>query len=198
MSPMQYAVVAMVICTIFGAGVGVTWHIQDLRRAQLLDAMEHEFDDMRAALKSDITRNTAAFSAVSAAACGIFEANATASLRQFNAMASRVLQFNMSSQLSWADYVKDADRPAYESRIRADYPTLLSNASVIVRTDPVTGARGPAPPDAAPDYFVVSWIYPLIGNTGAVLYDLQSQSARAEALATARDSGLPAATAGIR
>jgi CHASE1-domain containing sensor protein len=160
--------------------------------------MFHEFADLNVGVDLDVTISIAAQSAVRAAACGMFEANGTTSVRQFNAMASRVLQHNLSSQLLWADYVVDRERPAYEARIRADYPALLSNTSVIVRNHPATGVRGPAPPGAAPDYFVVSWIYPLAGNTGAVLYDLQSQSTRAAALAAARDSGLPAATAGIR
>jgi signal transduction histidine kinase/integral membrane sensor domain MASE1 len=89
--------------------------------------------------------------------------------------------------LSWDRRVPDALRDAYEEAVRRegypDFQIAVQNA----HGQMVRAAR-------RPEYVVVSYIEPSVGNGRALGFDVASTPDRLEALQQARDTGQPAAT----
>lgn len=53
------------------------------------------------------------------------------------------------------------------------------------------------PPGRRSDYYVITYVEPMVGNEKALGFDIGSEPVRRSAMEMARDSGLPAATGGI-
>jgi len=122
---------------------------------------------------------------------GVFETPAERNLEDFTAVAKRFMAFGLGIQaIEWIPRVSSASRSRYEAAMRDQWGrdfAIFERAS---------GATLPAAERA--EYFPVGYVYPLSGNEGALGYDLASNAERRAALAAARDSGEPAATAGVK
>ena len=122
---------------------------------------------------------------------GLFAGTREVSRTQFRRFAERILERNWTFQaLSWNPWVRHSERPAYEAAGRADgFPdyrfTEAATAGLIPAAD-------------RPDYVVVHYIEPYVGNEPALGYDISSNPSRRAAIVMARDSGRPATTPGIR
>ena len=122
---------------------------------------------------------------------GVFETPAERNLKDFDAVARRVLAFRLGIQaIEWIPRVPLADRPAFEAGMREQWGR---DYQIIERVD---GKAVPSGEQA--DYFPVGYVYPLQGNEGALGYDLSSNADRRAALVAAEDTGQAVATAGVK
>ena len=122
---------------------------------------------------------------------GLFAADPRVSRRAFGRFARRILERNPTFQaLSWNPRVPQGERPAFEAAGRED-------GFLGYRFTEATG-EGLVPAAARPEYVVVHYIEPYAGNQRALGFDIASNANRRTAIEQARDSGRPAATAGIR
>lgn len=93
--------------------------------------------------------------------------------------------------LEWAPLIRDSDRTAFEKAVQGEgYP-----AFEITELSP-TGQLQRA--DRRPEYVPVTYVAPFLANEAAVGYDLNSDQARATAIATARSTSRLMATERIR
>lgn len=93
--------------------------------------------------------------------------------------------------LEWVPRVADAEREAYEAAARADGYPGFGFTERTGRGELIVAAR-------RAEYLPVFFLEPFQGNEIALGFDLASDGARAEAMATARDSGRMVATERVR
>ena len=93
--------------------------------------------------------------------------------------------------LAWTPRVTGAERAEYESRARGDGIDWFE-----ITVQDASGRMVRAP--AADEYYPVYFIEPSARNLSALGFDLASDASRKSAMALARGSGAPAATAPIR
>lgn len=96
------------------------------------------------------------------------------------------------SALSFNPYITLQGRAEFERRMARLYP---DGADTITERDP---QRRVVPAGTRPDYVPVGIISPLEGNRAAIGFDINSEPIRRDAIARARKSGRPAATAPVR
>jgi len=114
------------------------------------------------------------------------------SRRAFHTFSQHLLARHPGLQaLSWDRRVPDVRREAYEEAVRRegypDFQILEQNA----HGQMVRAAR-------RPEYVVVSYIEPAVGNGRALGFDVASTPDPLDALQRARDTGQPAATGRLR
>lgn len=119
-------------------------------------------------------------------------ADAPVSRQRFAGLTARSIATYPGIQaLEWAPLVRDSDRAAFEQAVQAEgYP-----AFEITELSP-TGQLQRA--DRRPEYVPVTYVAPFLANEAALGYDLNSDQARAEAIATARSTSRLMATERIR
>lgn len=155
-------------------------------RARL--ALERVALEAGADLKSNIDRHTEALEGIK----GLIAAGDEVSPDEFERFTRSALdRFPDLQAMSWNPVVTSADLPAFiESQRRQP-----GRADFTVTERDAEGALQPV--TERPEYVVVGYIEPLASNRSALGFDIGSNPARIEAIASARDTGLPAATAPI-
>ncbi len=119
---------------------------------------------------------------------GLFTANPRLTRLEFERAASD-LEIGQRHpgvrNLSFARWVPGAERAAYEARVRAD--TSLTSQGY-----PDFSIR---PPGERAEYFVVDYLWPMVGNEGVLGLDISSQPTNLAAMQYSRDSGHTVASA---
>ncbi len=122
----------------------------------------------------------------------LFEVVPQLQLRDFEHLTRAVLQDQPDlSALSYNPWVSAAGRDAFEQHLRQAY----QDAQLGISERAPTGALLAAAPREA--HVPVGYISPLEGNRAALGFDINSEALRRDAIARARQSGQPAATAPI-
>ena len=122
---------------------------------------------------------------------GLFEGSAERDLADFRGVASHLVDLGLGIQaIEWIPRVEFSARQEFEARIGGEWNRAFAiNERSGDKSIPV------AP---RPEYFPVSYVYPLQGNEGALGYDLASNRERDIWLRAARASGHAVATPGVR
>ncbi len=122
---------------------------------------------------------------------GAFEGDREGDLRDFEAIARRVVAFGLGIQaIEWIPRVSFADLRSHQESMQKQW---RQDYRVFERRD------GQAVPVAErAEYFPVAYVYPLEANKGALGFDLASNPERKVALLAARESGKATATEAIR
>ena len=116
----------------------------------------------------------------------LFVTNGTVSREQFQVFTQPLLARNpFIEAFAFSALVSQAERPAYEARMRARHPGFAIDVLV-------DGRRLPAP--VKERYRVIEYIEPMAGHEAAVGLDASAQSFPADVVRRAEDSGLASAT----
>ncbi|HKU71074.1 MAG TPA: CHASE domain-containing protein, partial [Burkholderiales bacterium] len=121
---------------------------------------------------------------------GLFNASDHVSRREFQLYLSSFemeRRFSIIRLLSYSAFVKQADRVAFERRVRGD-------TSVDPRGYPGFAIK---PPGEREGYTVIEYVEPLAGNEAAFGIDLMAEPVRRGEIARARDAGEPVASGPI-
>lgn len=132
-------------------------------------------------------------SAIVAELRGLFllDASRDISREEFHRFVAGILHaFPMIQAIEWAPYVDVAQKADFESRQRKDTPGFT-----ITEHDATGKLRKAAERN---QYYPVTYIEPLAGNSQALGYDLGSDPMRAKALNQSLLTGLPTATEPVR
>ena len=122
---------------------------------------------------------------------GLVDASENVTAEEFDVYTDDLLvRFPNLQALSWNPSVTKADLAAFQARQRAQ-PGLES----FTVTERDGGNLRPVSP--RPEYVVVAYIEPIADNRNALGFDINSNPARAVAIATARDTGRTTATAPV-
>jgi diguanylate cyclase (GGDEF)-like protein/PAS domain S-box-containing protein len=120
----------------------------------------------------------------------LFVAFGDVSREQFHSFTAPLLsRLPYVQNFAFHRVLADADRDAYEARMRATYPGFTV-------TEIANGARIPA--QRRPFYRVVDYVEPLDGNQAALGFDAASNALQTAAMRRAVDTGRPSATGPIR
>ena len=141
---------------------------------------------------ADLAGNIALHEQVLEGLGALVDASDNLTAQEFDDYTNGLLaRFPNLQALSWNPLVTAADLSAFEARQRAQ--PGLGNFTVTERDS--DGNLRPVSP--RPEYVVVAYIEPIESNRSALGFDIQSNPARAVAIETARNTGLPAATGPI-
>ncbi len=123
---------------------------------------------------------------------GLVDASEKVTAKEFDIYTRDILTRLPNLQaLSWNPLVTEAGLASFVASQRAQ-PGL---ESFTVTERDADGNLRPVPP--RPEYVVVAYIEPIADNRSALGFDISSNPVRAAAIATARDTGQPTATAPI-
>jgi two-component system, sensor histidine kinase and response regulator len=162
----------------------VVWNARQVRRAVQL---KEDAAEMTHALEDSIRANLAQLTAFRA----FYESSEQVTRDDFHEFTTALLAGSSSVMAyTWNPRVTAAERPAYESAMRAEGFTDL-------RIWALDGRGGRAAAADRDEYFPVTMTEPAGPNRAAVGFDLGSEEARLEAVIKARDTGEPEATAPI-
>jgi diguanylate cyclase (GGDEF)-like protein/PAS domain S-box-containing protein len=140
--------------------------------------------------QSLVTRFTG-YTEVLRAVADFFQASAVVDRQAFHDFtAGSLSRYPGLQALAWDARVTGPGRSAYEDVIGRD-----GKPGFRIREEDSRGVLVNAP--SRPEYFPVTFIEPLAANLPAVGFDAASEPSRREAMALARDSGAPAATAPV-
>lgn len=181
----QIAVPSLVIFTILMAAV-------DQNLAGERNRMDAAAERLTNRAGAELIRNIAIHQGVLEGLRGLFDASDSVTAKEFGTYTDDVLdRFPSLEALSWNPLVAEADLAEFEARQRAQ--PGFENFLVTQRDS----AGNPEPVSPRPEYIVVEYIEPRAVNRRALGFDINSDPTRAVAIAKARDTGQPIATAPI-
>ena len=170
---------------IFGLLMAAIIQNVSAERIRIDSAVQVLGDRAAAALSVNITLHEEALEGLR----GLVDASDNVTVKEFDVYTDDLLaRFPNLQALSWNPLVTQADLAAFQARQRAQ-PGL---ESFTVTEREAGGNLRPVSP--RPEYVVVAYIEPIADNRNALGFDINSNPARAVAIATARDTGRTTAT----
>jgi signal transduction histidine kinase/integral membrane sensor domain MASE1 len=170
------AVTAVALVTVFLA-------VTEAERVDREQAFQDDAHEVAAMLDRDLGRTMA----VTETAAQVFGMADAAEPGRFGELADPWLRVSGTvAAMGWAPIVPDAERSAFETRLRSIGGTGIHE---------LAPDGSPVPAAGRPYYVPLFLRAPLTTHLGALGFDLASDPARATALAQARDTGALAATA---
>jgi signal transduction histidine kinase len=175
--------VGLVVGIVLSGSVGLTCYAVTLNSIQE-DAQQH-FSSITRGIHYTISGRLKSYTDLLRGTASMFQTTDTVTRDQFHRYVqglSLESEFPGVEAVNFARYVSDAERPAFEARMRKElaatdmgYP-LNFNVS---------------PPGRRPSYTIVDYIEPIMPWTARFGVDLQGRASVARALAASRDTGLP-------
>jgi PAS domain S-box-containing protein len=174
------------LLTVLAMSVGLAITVVTFRTAHQIDGLrtQRDFDALAEERVRSVAQTMNAYVLDVFAARALFDASVFVTRSEFKRFAGGLLKQQPGLRaLEWIPRVLQRDLDSYKDAARRDgYEFLVKELGE-------AGAR-----DQNADLYPVFYIEPYTGNEEALGVDLASDRLRAEALARARDTGIPAAT----
>ncbi len=163
----------------------VHWNIERMQTA-----FDHDAANAAQALGAQLREPLQALEALN----GVFIASENVSADEMRLATRAWLAPGRLQALTWTERVQREDLAAFEAEVRAE--PGMERFKAFDRKDAAGASAAPGWPGN--DMLVVRYIEPPDGNAGAVGVNTMSIPAAREAIQRARETGLPAVTAGFR
>jgi diguanylate cyclase (GGDEF)-like protein/PAS domain S-box-containing protein len=179
--------ISVPVALLFAIVTGLFVQASALEQHRIRVEFEHRADSIAQSL---VTRFTG-YTEVVRAVADFFQASAVVDRQGFHDFtAGSLSRYPELQALAWDARVARPGRSAYEAANGRE-----GNPGFRISEEDSRGALVNAP--SRPEYFPVTLIEPLAANLAAVGFDAASETSRREAMARARDSGAPTATAPV-
>ena len=175
--------ISMALGLLLSASVGVVCYGVTLSSIEE-DAHEH-FNSMARGVHYTISGRLKSYTDLLRSTASLFQTTDSVNRDQFHRYVkglSLESEFPGVEAVNFARYITDAERPAFEERMRRELAAKDMGYPLNFRI---------TPPGRRPSYTIVDYIEPITPWTARFGVDLQGRASVARALASSRDSGLP-------